>query len=337
MTTEQHSHSRAVADRQLTALGSYGCDKAQRMQRLAFLAAAVILTGALSIIGCSKEKPQEGKPSWPPRTNGQDENPDAALDRSLLKLKIPEEDALTFRGFMKAENGVWVPRANFEVTGALVTNLGETEHVARFGAATIAQRSREDDDPVAWAAQLTSGSLLVPDVFADVKLPQLYIRSKYHAESFGQHFTLITVQPGDSGPAVIPQPDGTLLLAPSCPGTVVLWGNGHSYERRADGWYLSDKRVSAPIEPTTRPFRAPPPENASMFYMGEGTYVATEQFTTEKSSVDVKAAVVVGTGDGDKPLTMAYGDDRWVFGDMVRVIEVGRMYGTPELLGESQP
>jgi hypothetical protein len=170
---------------------------------------------------------------------------------------------------------------------------------------------------------VADGEIIVPNIFrryADYPLTSV-IKNQYHAENIGDDLTLIRLRDGDSV-KLLPLPEGGFCLLATTPGTVVEFADGTSRERRRDGWYVDEDRLS---EATTMPvhwLKAGGDMPRSQLQVGPGFLQPEDTVVESKAGTMRVRGVILGTGSIARA-----GKRTWAFGDLTRTITGGVAYG----------
>jgi len=233
-------------------------------------------------LGCGGHE-EEQAVEFPPRTGAHDALAAKVAD-ARLELRIDPEEPLVFSGIQELSGSQFVPVAGeFDVAGGeLVSTLGPVTKRAQFGVWSYVEDA--EGNVIGFGFDVVSGELVVPSVFTKEPPAGMRVANSYRAEDLGADYTLITLDPAEGHKVTIQSlmADGRgmfgslrakveeatvsgevrlearpellspeeadagrsfLTLTAACIGAKVE-AQRHAFERRADGWYADEKRVS---------------------------------------------------------------------------------------------
>jgi len=286
---------------------------------------------SIILIGCSRKsdvKNGNNQRYWPPRTHENDQRAAGIPIYENIRLEIIDNDPISFHGFMIPEDGIWVPMIVFlDMEGTLSSEIGDIKESAGFCGEEIIYKDSQKDRVIAWAPILGTGKVLVPNIFSNLEAPDIYIENRFYAEDYGERFTLISFDTGWNKLAVLPQEDRNFLITAACPGTKIRFGD-KLYERRSDGWYTEGKIISK--NKCSAPILVEPPENASEFRISKfnksigNLFPQNINIETKSTNIFVKGFIIGTEGGG---IVKSYGNEIWVYGNIVRSITTCKMSG----------
>jgi len=244
---------------------------------------AVIL---LALLGCSERGKNgtsesnfsETKIEWPPRTARIDNSASSIMPNAQLKLEIPKTALVKYSGAEESVGGIFVPIAGrFDVSeGKLVSKVGPIEKEASFKAWGYVYSHGKNKEVIGWGPCLTSGELIVSNIFIKSVPSDRMVENSFNAEDFGPNYTLIKLEPSkghrlciwikeqDSGMRISPSKavtkfgsgeiggkctesidstDDLLFITAGYIGTTATFGD-KKFVRQQDGWYYGTKKVS---------------------------------------------------------------------------------------------
>lgn len=246
------------------------------MSRLTTL--AVILLLSVGQIGCGKESAK-----FPPATGNNDELA-ATLEGATLNLQILKESQLSFSGEQELGPGQFIPIAgSFTVSGGeVVSKIGSVEKRATFGSWSPIKNAA--GRVIGYGFDLTSGEVVLPNVFLSVPPSELRVTNSYEAEDLGADYSLITLDPTKKHRLTVQYliadgqgmfgslrssvsratVSGAILLSPhekllspteldESTGFLAMTAScigtrvrsgSEVFERREDGWYVGEVRAS---------------------------------------------------------------------------------------------
>lgn len=229
---------------------------------------------AIAALGCGESSPFE---SWPPR-NGENDGMAEVGGLSIEVVHvISSRDTLRMDGRRDLAGAQFLPiEGEFHVLGGQLTSaLGAVHRSANFGSWTLFYAGSTRQEIVGWGPCLTSGEVIVPNVFITEPPARRYVPNAFEAEDLGEYHTLVRLdesrgdklclgyRPADgSGYAGNLKATGRLDLSGQvdpvwASSDRMLFGTAgdagsrvrvgaHTLDHRPDGWYLGELRVGPP-------------------------------------------------------------------------------------------
>lgn len=176
----------------------------------------------------------------------------------------------------------------------------------------------------------SAGELLVPDLFHADDVPNLWVDNFFEAEDGPDDCLLIRLRPEQGHKLTIYVDERyQFLLTAAYPGTRVLYA-GVLHERRDDGWYIDGQKVSAATGKRVS-FSEPPADAGIVSVKVENFADATGTVTLRDGERIVgKIAQFARVYADGQNQTKISGNRRWYYGDLLRVIYEGTMWGSVE-------
>lgn len=235
----------------------------------------------LALFGCEKQEEPATASSvkqleWPPRTGRNDQSAASIMQDAQLTLEIPETAKVKYSGAQEPVGGNFAPVVGgFDVSGGtLFSKVGPIQKEATFHAWAYVYSDGEKKEVVGWGPCLTSGEIIVSNIFTQDVPSNFMVENSFDAEDFGPRYTLITLDPSkghrlciwlklpDTGMRVsggitklgsgevggkvadsIDSTDDLLFNTAGYIGTTATFGD-KKFLRQKDGWYLGTKKVS---------------------------------------------------------------------------------------------
>lgn len=203
-----------------------------------------LTSGTRGPVASAKDSPLDDS-SWLPKNSRYSEEAGRIPEGAELVTMIPKDEPLSQKGTMKiTENFELYPdpenRTAVSISGgALVSKVGEVEKKAIFRDWDFLYEDSAFTKPMTkWGPCLTSGQLLVERSAFTNSAEGVFARNFFVAESFGDRYVLITLDPAKGHRLCYLQSRGGHVFTGGLAGTRAEV-DGRTLEKRADGWHLA--------------------------------------------------------------------------------------------------
>jgi hypothetical protein len=189
--------------------------------------------------------------SWLPKTTKHDAEIAQIPPNAEIGFSIPKDEPLDAEsvGFgMRVDpygNMTPVDKGSYVVKGgALVSKLGSIEKKAKWGDWDFVYEDASHTKKAGWGPSLTSGEILLPRKWFLDPPTDRFVQNSFEIESFGDDYVLIHLDPTKGHRLCFMK-----IGSSNKQQTAAFIGskaevNGKVFERKADGWYSGNTRLS---------------------------------------------------------------------------------------------
>lgn len=190
---------------------------------------------------CSKKEEP-----WPPRNGKHDAEAETITPGSEVELSIPKDAPVTSRGIETIIAGKFMPaKGSYEITGGeFISKLDRFIKTATFSTWTYIYKDPIKKEISGWGPCLTSGEVLLPNIFLLEGPKDQFIENSFEVVDFGRDFSLVKLDPLKGHRLCVQLTSGLKFIVTAAYQGTKVSVNGKLLERKLDGWYKGDQLVS---------------------------------------------------------------------------------------------
>lgn len=196
------------------------------------------------LVGCGNDTISAKKLSWPPRTHRLDKEAALIPFQQKVTYYIPEYDPVEGKGTGGIDTyGNFLPGDNYKVSGTMISSAGKVKRTASFGDWGHIYSDKSKKRSVGWGEALTSGEMIIPRDKILGETVEGYVENLFEIEDLGDDYFVVKLDKNKGHRLItVSTLYGSRSFTFNLSGTQIE-SKGRIFTRKADGWYVGEKKV----------------------------------------------------------------------------------------------